>query len=380
MAEAQEALERRLAALERSREAGEDGAENPEHYAHTYDDDEFLLRPTLFGATGWDLSSFSYEQRRSADERRRDAPAPAPSGGDRVARRVAAARARAAALVGAAAKSKLRRDAPAEVVDYVVDYAVGGDALGAVFDLEVVDSEVVEAPALAWRRAPPGVARRAATGACCYVSHPAPRAFVASGPVAWKRRNPHVVFEPDGIARRHPSSRWHNFRTVVLDEEVASGAVAYDVAVLKLTGGAVAVGVVGEDARVNELNDWVLGLELETAALVAKGPALDREAPFDGLGLFSTARCAACGGDARARPTCSACGARGLDVRRASAAADRPALAAGDVVSLVVDRDAGSVAFAINGAAAGVAKAPPGALTLACSLMFASDAVAASRR
>ena len=62
------------------------------------------------------------------------------------------------------------------------------------------------------------------------------------------------------------------------------------------------------------------------------------------------------------------------------AAADRPALAAGDVVSLVVDRDAGSVAFAINGTAAGVAKAPPGALTLACSLMFASDAVAASRR
>ena len=45
-----------------------------------------------------------------------------------------------------------------------------------------------------------------------------------------------------------------------------------------------------------------------------------------------------------------------------------------------MDRDAGSVAFAINGAAAGVAKAPPGALTLACSLMFASDAVAASRR
>ena len=73
MAEAQEALERRLAALERSREAGEGGAENPEHYAHTYDDDEFLLRPTLFGATGWDLSSFSYEQRRSADERRRRA-------------------------------------------------------------------------------------------------------------------------------------------------------------------------------------------------------------------------------------------------------------------------------------------------------------------
>ena len=94
MAEAQEALERRLAALERSREAGEDGAENPEHYAHTYDDDEFLLRPTLFGATGWDLSSFSYEQRRSADERRRDAPAPAPAGGDRDARRVAAARSR----------------------------------------------------------------------------------------------------------------------------------------------------------------------------------------------------------------------------------------------------------------------------------------------
>ena len=114
--------------------------------------------------------------------------------------------------------------------------------------------------------------------------------------------------------------------------------------------------------------------------MVAKGPALDREAPFDGLGLFSTARCAACGGDARARPTCSACGARGLDVRRAAAAADRPALAAGDVVSLVVDRDAGSVAFAINGTAAGVAKAPPGALTLACSLMFASDAVAAKRR
>ena len=106
--------------------------------------------------------------------------------------------------------------------------------------------------------------------------------------------------------RNRASSRWHNFRAVVLDEEVASGAVAYDVAVLKLTGGAVAVGVVGEDARVNELNDWVLGLELETAALVAKGPALDREAPFDGLGLFSTARCAACGGDARARPTCSA--------------------------------------------------------------------------
>ena len=45
-----------------------------------------------------------------------------------------------------------------------------------------------------------------------------------------------------------------------------------------------------------------------------------------------------------------------------------------------MDRDAGSVAFAINGAAAGVAKAPPGALTLACSLMFASDAVAAKRR
>ena len=254
MAEAQEALERRLAALERSREAGEDGAENPEHYAHTYDDDEFLLRPTLFGATGWDLSSFSYEQRRSADERRRDAPAPAPAGGDRVAKRVAAARARASALVGAAAKSKLRRDAPAEVVDHVVDYAVGHEALGAAFAGNTPPS-----PSLAWRRAPPGVARRAATGACCYVSHPAPRAFVASGPVAWKRRNPHVVFEPDGIARRHPSSRWHNFRAVVLDEEVASGAVAYDVAVLKLTGGAVAVGVVGEDARVNELNDWVLG-------------------------------------------------------------------------------------------------------------------------
>ncbi|KAH8066629.1 hypothetical protein JL722_1080 [Aureococcus anophagefferens] len=261
----EEALERRLAALERSREAGEDGAENPEHYAHTYDDDEFLLRPTLFGATGWDLSNFSYEQRRSADERRRDAPAPAPAGGDRV-------------------------------VDHVVDYAVGGDALGAAF------AGTPARPAAAWRRAP-GVARRAATGTCCYVSHPTPHAFVASGPVAWKRRNPHVVFEPDGIARRHPSSRWHNFRAVVLDEEVASGAVAYDVAVLKLTGGAVAVGVVGEDARVNELNDWVLGLELETAALVAKGPALDREAPFDGLGLFSTARCAACGGDARARPT-----------------------------------------------------------------------------
>ena len=80
------------------------------------------------------------------------------------------------------------------------------------------------------------------------------------------------------------------------------------------------------------------------------------------------------------RHRCSACGARGLDVRRAAAAADRPALAAGDVVSLVVDRDAGSVAFAINGTAAGVAKAPPGALTLACSLMFASDAVAAKRR
>ena len=47
---------RRLGALERARELGEAEAEEPMLYSYGYEDDAFVLRPSIFGPPAWEAS------------------------------------------------------------------------------------------------------------------------------------------------------------------------------------------------------------------------------------------------------------------------------------------------------------------------------------
>lgn len=236
---------RSLVRLRLAVRAGIADPEDPATYPEGDDDDAYLDRPTLF-----DVAQHAIPPAR-----------PEPSCLARLELRLRKARRRATVGLRHATRNAM----PPEILETIADYAVGID--------QIVDEICAcggpggrctltwTAAAKTWLRCGLcGKVRYAATGLATVASSAAP-AFVD---------NPH--FHVDGSqATRHRLSRWHNFRTVVLDEWLEIGSASYALRCERLVHSTAAFGCLGgRGARhLNSSTDWIPGFQFETAALVA---------------------------------------------------------------------------------------------------------------
>jgi len=267
-----QSLQRRLRALERTREVARSGAiddaEDPSTYA---DDDQFILRPTLFGP--------AWAEAEAAAEAAAEAPPPAA--GARVAARLDAARRTAAAAAAALFAGEL----PADVVDLVCDWAVGADACGDALCRCLRRTETYRlvrrsgaralATCIQCGRATAFAGGGWAVGRTVMLSMSA--AHFVPGPGASLTVSAHGPTQC-ATARRDPDKRWHDFRAVPQTEVVRAGVAAYEVELLRVTDGEAAVGVCGDAARLNELEDWIPGL-VPPSALFASPPPPQKNTP-----------------------------------------------------------------------------------------------------
>ncbi|KAJ8598474.1 hypothetical protein CTAYLR_010106 [Chrysophaeum taylorii] len=323
-------LYRRLRSLERMRDAfagGSGGLVDPEEDEGS--DDE---RPSMFALVATP----------STDDDRAATWTPARPLLDRVETRLRGARRSAYR----AARMALA-DAPTEILESVVDWAVDATAAR---DLVC---ECAGEARIWWGCREKTLVRCAWCGlarvASCSIATVAvarPAAFLAS---------PH--FHVDGPrAVRHRLSRWHNFRTAVLDEWLEIGAASYRVSVERLFTTTLSVGCVGRRSPgVNRTTDWIPGYEAETAALVASSQA--------GADLASTA-----------------IGARAPEPARLGDGS-RVFVERGTVIDVHLDRDKEALSFDIDGIPVHTPILAPKAqpLVLAVGLIYAQDTVHVAR-
>lgn len=260
-ASAMSELRRRLRSLERMRDALSDAndgripdPEDADMYSNPDEDDDYIDRPSLFSLP----AGSSTQTARSSVQRR--SPTLAKSVLARLETRLQEARGGAIAAVRYVCHDTL----PGDILETIADLAVGGST---VEDAMCVCSG--RELSFSWTPGSSDVLLRCAACEKIRCAQTASATLLSSSVAAFVD-NPHFHIQ-GARATRHRMSRWHNFRTVILDEWLDCGVATYRVCCEQLFNTTVSIGCVGQHRAtgVNMTMDWIPGHEPETAALVA---------------------------------------------------------------------------------------------------------------